>query len=444
MEREDVVYSRHTEQLNIPVDFKFGAAVSGLQVEGDDYNSDWSDNSLFGRHTQKKAKEASENIDHGNNQDRQLPQDIWNRIKSEAQDPENYRRGRSLGWEQDGYIEDLDIAQDLGLQIVRTSIERSRIEPQEGKFDPKAILHYRKFIDDCRQRGIEPVMTLFHFASPLWFSEKGGFEAKGADVNFAEYVEKLLRVLDGDIKHIIILNEPEMYIFMGYIYGVWPPEKRHNFMKAIQVRKNLIESHKRAYQKIKSHDSSTEVSTSVNLVYVEPKSGSIQDILGSELFRRLNNAFLPAIKGDIDFIALNQYMHNVKEGLNPGRGNFHNKDSEPRSDLGWYLNPENLYHIITFLKKYNLPIMISENGLADSEDRLRPWFLRESIYQVMRAISEGVDVRGYIHWSLVGNFELHEGWLGDFGLIGVDHKTGKRTVRKSAREYQKIIATRKV
>ncbi|MHB8362630.1 MAG: glycoside hydrolase family 1 protein [Patescibacteria group bacterium] len=447
------VYSSHVEQLDIPEDFKFGAGVSGMQVEGDDNNSDWSD-SAFGMSAETRAGGVSQRTDYGNNAGRELPQDLWNRIKSEAQDPKNYRRGKSLGWEQDGYIEDLDIAQDLGLQIVRTSIERSRIEPQEGNFDPKAILHYRKFIDDCRQRGIEPVMTLFHFANPLWFSEKGGFEAKGADVNFAEYVEKLLKALDRDIEHIIVLNEPDVYTLMGYLMGKWPPEKQNSFLAMLKARHNLIEAHKRSYDKIKArYGDRVQVSTATHLSDVDPRSDSLQDRLGASISRKMSNGlFLPQIRGDIDFIALNHYMHNIKRGLNPNSGNFQNRehqnpehqDVEPRSDLGWFLNPESIYHVLMSLKKYGLSVMVTENGLADSQDNLRPWFLRESIYQVTRAISDGVDVRGYIHWSLVGNFELHEGWLGDFGLIGVDHKTGKRTVRKSAREYQKIIATRKV
>ncbi len=446
MEREDVIYSEHSTQLDIPEDFKFGAGVSGMQVEGDDYNSDWSDNSLFGRTAQKRGREASQNTDYGNNQGKALPQELWDRIKSQAQDPENYKRGRSLGWEEGSYTEDLDIAQDLGLHMVRTSVERSRIEPQEGNFDPKAILHYRRFIEDCRKRGIEPVITLFHFSNPLWLSKKGGFESEGVAQNFADYVEKLLRAIDinGDIKHIIILNEPDIYIFMGYLYGGWPPEKKKSFVSALKVRRNLIEAHKRSYQKIKSYDESSLVSTSVNLVHVEPKSRSIQDRLGAELFRKLNNIFLPSIKGDIDFIALSQYMHNVKKGINPGSGNFQNKDSEPRSDLGWYLNPESIYHVLMYLKKYGLPIMVSENGLADSEDRQRPWFLRESIYQVMRAINDGADVRAYLHWSLVDNIELHEGKWPRFGLIGFDYNTGERTIRWSAREYKRIIASRKV
>ncbi len=444
MEEEKIIYEGHTERLDVPRDFKFGAGVSGMQVEGDDYNSDWSDNSPFGRTAQKRARDASQSTDHGNNAGRELPQELWDRIKSKAKDPDNYVRGKSIGWEDDGYKEDLDIAQDLGLSMVRTSIERSRLEPVEGEFDPKAILHYRQFIEDCRERGIEPVITLFHFANPLWLSKKGGFESQEVAQNFANYVEKLLQELDRDIKHIIILNEPEMYVFMGYLYGGWPPEKKNSLITALKVRRNLIEAHKRSYQKIKSYEDSIEVSTSVNLVDVEPKSRNIQDRLGAKLFSRLNNTFLPKIKGDIDFIALNHYMHNVKKGLDPRSGNFQNEDSEPISDLGWYINPESIYNIIMSLKKYDLPIMVSENGLADSEDRLRPWFLKESIYQVMRAIHEGADVRSYLHWSLVDNIELHEGKWPRFGLIGVDYDTGERTIRWSAREYKRIIALRKV
>ena len=444
MEKESVIYKEHTEQLDIPDEFLFGAGVSGMQVEGDDHNSDWSD-STFGRSAEKRAKEASQHTDYGNNNGRELPQELWDRIKSKAKDKDNYKRGRSLGWEQDGYIEDLDIAQDLGLQMVRTSVERSRIEPQEDNFDPKVILHYRRFIDDCIQRGIEPVMTLFHFASPLWFSEKGGFESKGADVNFAEYVEKLLKVLNRDIKYIIILNEPDLYTSMGYLQGKWPPCKR-SLIHAKKVRKNLIETHKRSYSKIKGiYGDSVEVSTSIPLLHVEPSSNSLQDRIGAKIARTLSNDFfLPQLVGDMDFIGLNHYMHNVHKGINPQKNNFQNPDVEPRSDLGWYLNPESIYHILMSLERYRLPIIITENGVADSKDRQRSWFLKESLYNVMRALSEGVDVRGYIHWSLVSNFELHEGWLGDFGLIGFDPQTGERTVRESAREYQKIIATRKV
>lgn len=443
MEKEEKIYSEHTEKLDIPNDFKFGAAVSGLQVEGDDNNSDWSD-SIFGQSAKERAEKASKNIDYGNNPGRQLPDEIWGNIKSQAQDPENYIRGESLGWEKDSYKEDLDIAQDMGLQMVRTSIERSRIEPSEGEFDPNAILHYKQFVEECRKRGIEPMITLFHFANPLWFEKKGGFEAKRSDENFAKYVEKLLRVLDTDIGHIIILNEPDIYTFMGYLAGNWPPREKNNFISAMKVRKNLIEAHKRSYQKIKDYNGSTEVSTAVHLPHIEPATNSTIDKLGVKIAQKFNTFFLPQISKDIDFIGLNQYMHNVKKGLNPNSGNYQSKNSEPRSDLGWYLNPESIYHVLMSLKKYGLPIIITENGLADMEDKQRPWFLRESIYQVIRALNEGVDVRGYLHWSLVSNFELHEGWFGDFGLIGFDHKTKERFMRESAREYERIITSRKV
>jgi beta-glucosidase len=141
----------------------------------------------------------------------------------------------------------------------------------------------------------------------------------------------------------------------------------------------------------------------------------------------------------MDFIALNHYMHHVKKGLNPAKNYNENPPDEVRSDLGWYVNPESLYHVLMSLKKYDKPIYIMEHGVADAGDRIRPWLIEETFKWIRKALKDGVDLRSYFHWSLVDNFEWNKGWFPKFGLIELNETTKERTVRQSGIVYSRCI-----
>ncbi len=419
---------------HIPEDFLFGAATAGGQVEGH-HNSDWAE--FEKRNAEKLAKEAQFR-DYGNGK---LPEDVWARLAPELTDPSNYISKEACGWREGHYIEDLDIAQTLGLKAIRFSIERSWTQPTSSdELNQESILHYQKFIDECEKRGIEPILTFFHFTNPLWISNKGGWENKDIRDNFNRYTKSLLQSIDREFKHILTINEPEVYTFMGWIAGEWPNGEK-NLLKAFRVRKNLIETHKKMYSTIKEYDDSILVSSALNLQDIESYSSKLSDRIGTTVANKASNGlFIEKILDEMDFLAINHYMHNVQKGLIPGK---YIDTGEKKSDMGWNVNSESLYRVLLSLKKHKKPIIITENGVADAQDSIRPQQIKDAINSINRAIGEGIDVRGYLHWSLLDNIEWDKGEAMRFGLIEIDYKTQKRTVRESAKTYSDIIKSKK-
>jgi len=428
----------NSEQLSFPKDFLFGVAVSGGQTEGN-HNSDWEQ---FEKKNAERLSLNPEKRDFGNGRLQKRAREL---LIPELSDPNNYRSGDGIGWREGRYTEDLDIAQDLGLKIIRFSPERSFIEPQEGVINNDAITHYKKFIEACRERGIEPMMTLFHFTNPTWISDKGGWENKEIIENFSHYSETLLQLLDTEFQFLLTINEADIYSYMGWIRGEYPPEKKNSY-KFFQVRENLSNTHKRLYERLKQTYPDMKISSPVQIMDTQPKTNNIFDRVGTiQVDKILKSLFLPKIVEYTDFIALNQYMFNKHKGLiHPISGNFKGSYVDKRSDIGWYLNPESMYNVLTYLHRQyrGKPIFITENGLADKTDTLRPWYIAETLKYVKKAMDEGVDVMGYLHWTLTDNFEWDKGRAAKFGLVSVDPKTQERSVRDSARLYSDIIKKR--
>jgi beta-glucosidase len=167
--------------------------------------------------------------------------------------------------------------------------------------------------------------------------------------------------------------------------------------------------------------------------WFEAAGGFVNDMLVRFADRIRNFYFLDGIRDATDFIGFNYYFHNrVDWGFNKNR-------NESVSDMGWEIYPEGIYHVLKKLKKYNLPIYITENGLADARDAQRTKFITDHLAWVRRAIDEDVDVRGYFHWSLLDNFEWDKGFWPRFGLIEIDYKSLERKIRPSAFAYKEII-----
>jgi beta-glucosidase len=336
------------------------------------------------------------------------------------------------------YREDFALARSLSHNATRISIEWSRVEPEEGKFDVTAIAHYRDVIAAIRANGMEPFVTLWHWTVPLWFRDKSEFEKRGNVRYFVRFVEKMVTELGGDVKFWITLNEPEVYTSGHYLRGEKPPQKKDPFL-ALAVYENLIRAHRAAYRAIKTIRPNAQVGIAKNNVCYEAYHERVWDrFLKYVADWMLNFYFLNHIKDAQDFIGLNHYFHNRIDGW------FGKNENKRMSDMGWELYPEAIYHVLVDLKKYRVPIYITENGLADTRDAQREWFLRETLANVHRAIygsdghEGGVDVRGYFHWSLMDNFEWQHGFWPRFGLIEIDYATQARKLRPSASFYKKV------
>src|SRR3989344_1477474 len=398
--------------FKFPKGFLWGAATSSHQVEGCNRNdwSEWEQNSSKSKVQSAKSKN--------------WPDYILDKYPNPLQE-ENYISGKACD-HYNRYEEDFNIAKSLGHSAHRFSIEWSRIEPEEGKWDEKEIEHYRQVVRALRSRGLEPFVTLWHWPVPLWLRDKGGVKSKSFPENFARYAEQMAKELP-DIRFWITLNEPEIYSASAYLKGVWPPQKR--CLKSYwRVTKNLIHAHRLAFDVIKKIKQNVKAGIAKNNIYFEAcRNKFMSRILKTPIDWWWNFYFLDKISDKHDFIGLNHYFHNR---INYG---FNKNENKKTSDMGWELYPEGIYHVLNDLKKYGKPIYITENGLADARDVNREWFIKETLANVHKAIREGVDARGYFYWSLLDNFEWDKGFWPRFGLVEIDYKTMERKIRHSAR-----------
>lgn len=393
-----------------PSGFWWGASTSAHQVEGDNHN-DWS---------QWEHKNAKILAAHGGDH-------------PGAHGPDNYISGAAAD-HYHHYAADLEKAGDIGLNAYRLSIEWSRIEPHPGQFNQDAIEHYRRVIKAARRQGLEPFVCLWHWTLPLWLSKHGGWRRRSTIAVYGRFVKVVVEALGDDIKYWVTLNEPEVYAENVYQTGRWLEQRRNGFLYLWSLR-NLATAHKRAYRIIKEASPGSWVGLAKHNIYFEPYSRAWVNRIAVWYSNRFwNLQFLSWTRRQSDFIGLNYYFHSR---LNYWQSK---NDNERVSDMGWELYPEGVYHLLRDLaRKYRKPIIVLEHGLADREDRQRGWYIKETLKQVQRAMSAGADVRGYFHWSLLDNFEWDQGFWPRFGLIEVDYKTQKRTVRPSAKVLSDII-----
>lgn len=410
--------NENQEDKLFPKHFFWGASVASHQVEGGNVNQ-WSEWELA--NAKVLAQTAHRRLSW-------LPR--WHSIKNRAEDPNNYVSGRGVD-HFNRYEEDFDIAKQLNLNAFRFGIEWSRLEPEEGQWNEEAIAHYKKYISELRKRGLEPFLTIWHWTMPVWFTEKGGLKYRENIKYFERFVAKVADEFADDINYIITLNEPNVYAVFSYGVGYWPPEEK-NWLVFGRVYYNLVVAHRRAYKILKAKKPSLQVGIAAQLANIQAKRPqSLFDEFSTKWMRYFWNWwFLRRIRRHQDFVGFNYYFTDYYTGM------LKRKNPEvPKSDLGWYMEPEGIYPILLRIwAHYKKPIFITENGLADENDAYRRWWVEETIVAMERAISEGVDLRGYFHWSLLDNFEWAFGWWPKFGLVAVDREHGmKRTVRPSAK-----------
>ena len=382
-----------------PENFLWGAAYSSHQVEGNNFNNDWWEWEQKGK-TKEKSGWAC---------------DSWNR-----------------------YIIDHQLVEDLGCNAFRISLEWSRIEPEEGIFSEEALDHYRKVLIDLEKRGVKRVLTLFHWTLPIWFAKRYGWHHPQSPEIFSKYCKKVVDFLGDEIDIFLTINEPRLILNRGYLKGDFPPGK-HNPVLFFEARKNLAEAHNLCYEIIKKRKSNLPVG--ITQFCNDFKSG-----IKGKIFRKIvekiedfyNWIFFKKIEGKFDFVGINYYFGVFVYPFPP----FHKmiKPNGIVTEMGWGIHPDGLQEILkNAWRKYEKPIYIFENGIADGEDVYRKDYIKKHIGAIQNAIGEGVDVRGYFYWSLIDNFEWCEGYSKKFGLCEVDFETMERRPRKSYYAYRDII-----
>lgn len=428
-----------------PKDFLWGASTASHQVEGGTENQ-WSVWELA--HATELARTAEERLGW-------LPS--WPDIKERAEDPENYVSGKGVD-HYNRYEEDFDLLQKLNLNSYRFGIEWSRIEPQEGVWNLEAVQHYHRYLKALKKRGVTPMLNLWHWTMPTWFTDKGAFAKKENLQYFERFVEKIAEEYGHELTYVLTLNEPNVYASFSYMSGEWPPQQR-SVVTGVKVYWHLVQAHRRAYEILKRANPKLQIGVAAQLANIQSKRPhNLLDVWATKWMRYFWNWwFLNRTRKHQDFIGLNYYFTDYYVGYTRRsrkmrarkQGNDQNvaivqriNPHFPENDLGWYMEPEGLYPLLLRVwAHYRKPIIITENGLADENDTYRRWWIEESVIAMRRAMSEGVDVRGYMHWSLLDNFEWKYGWWPKFGLIEVDREHGmKRTPRPSAIWFAKYLA----
>ncbi len=371
--------------------------------------------------------------------------------------------GQACDWWAGRWRDDLDRAHETNQNAHRLSIEWSRIQPAEDRWNEDALDVYREILRGLFQRGMTPVVTLHHFSDPLWMYEQGGWENPSSPQWFEKFVRKTVEGLLEYCNLWVTINEPNVYVYNGYLSnGEFPPGKRSP-RAALRAMGNLVRGHALAYRVIKELQREARVGVAMHYRGFRPAhpSSPLDRWLAKQLSQNFNASFLdtllngrlrfafgsqriPEAVGTQDFLGLNYYTTDLVS-FHPFKplelfSTRRYPNDAPLSDGGFIASvPEGMYDMLSWAsKRYQLPIIVTENGINDAEDRLRPRYIAEHVHQVWRAIQMNRQVKGYFHWSLVDNFEWERGWSQRFGLWGLDVGSQARIRRPSVDFYGAI------
>ncbi|MCX8189022.1 MAG: beta-galactosidase BgaS [Nitrososphaeria archaeon] len=392
----------------------------------------------------------------------------------------------------------VDVEKNEFKRISNISAKENFLEKMDEIADKAALNHYKKMILDIIDKGMKPIICLNHFTLPLWVHQpinvrnsKGRFGPKGwideeTIVEFWKYTAYIAWKLGDIIDFLVTFNEPNIVAETGYLFPEMGfPPGLNNFRLFRKCLCNLVIAHARAYDVIKQFNKVSKVGIILNIVPMEPYNKE-KDLNACNVSSHIHNLFFieavlngwidenlnckidrgekdSSVGNKVDWIGINYYTRNVIKGRrsilaklfagiptipeivrgygNNCKPNDFSNDGKPTSDFGWEIYPTGLLHALELMKKYDKPLYITENGIADFEDKLRPNFIVEHLKVLEDAIAkEKIDVRGYFHWSLTDNYEWAQGFRMRFGLYYVDFKTKERKARKSCEVYKKIVS----
>ncbi len=361
------------------------------------------------------------------------------------------------------YPEDMEIFAKLGHTAHRFSLEWSRFEPEENVWKEETFRHYEDVLKEIRARNMEPVVTLHHFTNPQWFARRGGWLEEDAVFYFERYVKQVVKALGSYVKFWITINEPLVYLFHGYLTGLWPPGHQ-SVGDCKKVFRNLLKAHIQAYHAIHQIYEQTQqavwVSIAHHMTSLAPcRSNRIEDHIIAYLRNWFSNflfldaavsgfLFYPGFfcemlpgRETLDFIGVNYY---TREFIRfPGLSHLaslgdacpkdhHLAEIKPQNSMGWEIYPEGLYSLLSKLQRYRLPVLITENGICTEKDTERSKFIQDHLGAVQQAIAQGVPIFGYLYWSGLDNFEWDSGFEPKFGIVEVQSENLERKVKDSA------------
>lgn len=352
------------------------------------------------------------------------------------------------------YKDDLQYILYLG-NAYRFSMDWSKLQRNAyGSFDSEVVAHYTEIFKTLKSGNKKIMLVLNHYSNPLWFFEKGGWTAGESPKIYFDYVKKVLEIFSGYIDYINTFNEPGGYAIMAYILKEFPPKKTNPYLRS-KVLNNMSSAHRIAYDYIKKNYPHIEVGISQASMFTQTlnKRSAWQNFLrwflDYYMFEHVHELF--AGDGKTDYIGFSYYgrilisKYLVMAYEERGRKILDSLGLE--YDDMWEIYPQGIYHLIKkFHKKYSKPIIITENGTCTNDDEFRIKNLYNHLYYIKKAIDEGIDVRGYFHWSTFDNYELAHGPSRRFGLVSVDYNSPdlKRETKKSGEYYHRVSSSNKL
>ena len=410
---------------HFPKGFLWGTATASHQVEGNNTNNNW-----------HAWEEAGHTV---------------------------HKSGLAADWWGGRWREDFDRAAETGQNAHRFSLEWSRIQPTPDTWDEEAIEKYRLMLRGLRERNLTALVTLHHFTDPLWVTERGGWENPEIVGLFEKFTRKVVDALKEYNTLWCTINEPNVYALSGYVVGAFPPGKK-DIRLSMRVLGNMVRAHAASYRAIHELQPESRVGYALHYRPMVPRLNwsPLDRLMRNIRYSGVNMGFpsaistgvmrspvgsqnIPEAKGTQDYLGLNYYSVDTVwfDLFKPGEM-FSNSGYPKNADMSgtnFIANiPEGIFNSIKWIERTypNLPIIITENGVEDSDDHMRPRYIAQHLHQVWRAVNFNWQVKGYFHWSLVDNFEWERGWTQRFGLWGLDIDTQKRIRRPSVDFYAEI------
>jgi len=411
---------------SFPSTFLWGTATSSHQVEGGNTLNDW-----------YQWEQEPGRILHG------------------------HVSGDACEWWRGRWEEDFDRAAKTHQNAHRMSIEWSRVEPSPALWDDQALDQYRQMIQGALERGMTPMVTLYHFTLPQWVSERGGWLADESAAWFERYVRKVVGAFKDLVKLWITINEPNVLVYGGYMSHEFPPGLKDLRAAPIAIL-NLVRAHAAAYHAIHEIDPTAQVGIAHHFRGFQcPEQVNRLDRMAARFKHRNFNLLFPRAvldgrirflawrsqvsqaRGTQDFLGLNYYtteevkfdLLHITALLAPG-----DFPEQAQVSPGGFIAdiPRGFWEALTWAHSFKMPIYITENGVEDPDDGFRTRYLAHHLHQVWRAVNFNWRIKGYFHWSLVDNFEWERGWTQRFGLWSLDEDTQARRKRPSADFYAEV------
>jgi beta-glucosidase len=349
------------------------------------------------------------------------------------------------------YADDIALLANLGFNSYRFSVEWSRIEPEENYFSRAEIEHYRRMLAACHENHLRPVVTFHHFTSPRWVAGDGGWEDERTVSRFARYCERVTRDLGDLIQGGCTINEPnigaliknlshgemtnlnQMPMFQNAARSLGVPVEKFRpyfFASSDQGRDVMLAAHHKAVEAIKSTGATFPVGMTLALQDIQPADDREETARRvQELDALINDVFLESLRGD-DFVGVQTYSRMLVDANGP----VDVPQGAEVTQMGYEFYPEALEHTIRRAARIaGAPVLVTENGIATSDDTRRVEYIRRALNGVANCLTDGVPMLGYFYWSMMDNFEWMQGYRMTFGLVGVDRETQERTVKPSAR-----------